>query len=206
MWPETRIPDRLRPERSQQAFADEVEVGQGAGHKQPMGVLLETPVADLGEMEHALDDAEGVLHAAADLGLDTVAGALGLIHDALVTIAAVGEVAGLGGVLPEDFGLALIGRVAPHPGLLPMEQIGQDRGVMDVGGGGHYGMDDFGLAVDPDMRFHPEVPLVPFPRLMHVGITLFVPVLCRQRDVDDGGVYDRPLGDLDALGLQVAVD
>lgn len=32
LWPGARIPGRLRPRRSQQAFADEVEVGQGAGH------------------------------------------------------------------------------------------------------------------------------------------------------------------------------
>ena len=83
---------------------------------------------------------------------------------------------------------------------------------MDVGGSGHrpygrqcHGVDDLGLAVDPDVGLHAEVPLVPLTRLMHVGIALFVPVLCRRRDVDDGGVYDRPLGDLDALGLPVAV-
>jgi hypothetical protein len=88
-----------------------------------MGVLLETSVADLGEMEHAFDDAEGVLHAAADLGLDTVTSALNLVYDALVPSAAVGEVLCLGGVWPEDIGLALIGRVTPHPGLLAVEEI-----------------------------------------------------------------------------------
>ena len=206
LWPEPRIPDRLRPRRSQQAFADEVEVGQGAGHKQPVGVLLKTPVADIGEMEHAFDDAEGVLDAAANVGLDTVTSALNLVHHAFVPIPAAGEVAGLRGVLPEDIGLALIGRIAPHPGLLAMEQIRQDRGVMNVGGSGHYGMDDLGLAVDPDVGLHAEVPLVPFTRLVHVGIALFVPVLGRRRGVDDGGVHDRALAHLDALGLQVVVD
>ena len=96
LWPETRIPDRLRPERSQQVFAREGEVGQGAGYKPPMGVLLETSVADLGEMERAFDDAEGMLHAAADLGLDTITGALDLVYDALVPSAAVREVLCLG--------------------------------------------------------------------------------------------------------------
>ena len=200
MWPEPRIPDRLRPRRSQQAFADEVEVGQGAGHKQPVGVLLETSVADRGEMEHAFDDAEGVLDAAANVGLDTVTSALNLVHHAFVPIPAAGEVAGLRGVLPEDIGLALIGRIAPHPGLLAMEQIRQDRGVMNVGGSGHYGMDDLGLAVDPDVGLHAEVPLVPFTRLVHVGIALFVPVLGRRRGVDEGGIDHRALGDLGALG------
>ena len=113
-------------------------------------------------MEHAFDDAEGVLHAAAGLGLDTITGAFDLVYDAFVPSAAVGEVAGLGSVWPEDIGLALIGRVTPHPGLLAVEEIGQDRGVMDVGGSGHrpygrhsHGMDDLGLAVDAYMAFTP---------------------------------------------------
>ena len=47
-------------------------------------------------MEHAFDDAEGVLHAAADLGLDTITGAFDLVYDALVPSAAVGKVLCLG--------------------------------------------------------------------------------------------------------------
>ena len=77
---------------------------------------------------------------------------------------------------------------------------------MDVGGSGHYGMDDLGLAVDPDMGLHAEVQLVPFTCLVHVGITLFVLVLRRRRGVDEGGIDHRALAHLDALGLPVAVD
>ena len=69
MWPETRFPDGLRPRGSQQPSAHEVQIGQRTGDEQPMGVLFETPVADLGEMKDAFDDAKDVLDAAADLGL-----------------------------------------------------------------------------------------------------------------------------------------
>ena len=82
-------------------------------------------------MEHAFDDAEGVLHAAADLGLDTITGALGLVYDALVPIAAVGEVAGLRGVLPEDVGLAADKR--SHP------TLGSPRRGGDRAGSWRYG-------------------------------------------------------------------
>ena len=83
------------------------------------------------------------------------------------------------GVWPEDIGLALIGRIAPHPRLLAMEEIGQDRGVMDVKGGRHwpYGWQCHGVAD-----------------------------LGRRRGVDNGGVHDRALAHLDAPGLPVAVD
>ena len=141
----TRIPDGLRPQRSRQALADEVQISQGTGHEQPMGVLLKTTVTDLGEVEEALDDPEGVLDAAAGLGLYAVAGTLGLVDDALVASAAIREVTGLRGVFLEDIGLTLVGGVSPDLGLPAMEEIGQDRGVMDIGGGGHNGMDDLRL-------------------------------------------------------------
>ena len=69
LWPGTRIPDELRPRRSQQASTDKVQIGQRTGDKEPVGVLFETPVADLHEAEHAFDDAEDVLDPTADLGL-----------------------------------------------------------------------------------------------------------------------------------------
>ena len=163
-------------------------------------------------MEDAFDDAKDVLDAAADLGLHAILGALRLIHDPFIPIAAVREVTGLRGVLPEDIGLALIRRVTPHPGLFAMEEVGQDRGVMNVRRGRHYGMNDLGLAVDPDMGLYPlqgvhaEVPLIPLTRLMPVRIALLVLVLGGRGGIDDGGIDDRALGDLDALGLQMPVD
>ena len=179
LWPGTRIPDGLRPCRSQQPSAHEVQIGQRTGDKEPMGVLFETPVADLGEMKDAFDDAKDVLDAAADLGLDTVTSALDLVYDALVPIAAVGEVPRLRGVLPEDIGLTLVGRVAPDFGFLAMKEIRQDRGVVNVRRGRHYGMNDLGFAVHPDMGFHAEVPLIPLLGLVHVRIAFPLPVLGR---------------------------
>ena len=206
MWPETRFPDGLRPRGSQQPSAHEVQIGECAGDQQPMGVLLKTPVANLGEMKDALDDAKDVLDAAADLGLHAILGALHLVYDALVPIAAVCEVTGLRGVLSKTIGLALIRRVTPYPGLFAMEKIGQDGGVMNVRRGRHYGMNDLGLAVHADVGLHAEVPLIPLTCLMHVRIALLVLVLGGRRGIDDGGIDNRALGDLDALGFQMPVD
>ena len=183
LWPRTPFPQGLRPYRSQEPSAHEVQVGQRAGDEEPMGVLLKAPVADLGEREHAFDDAEGVLEAAANLRLDTVTGVLRLIHDALVPIAAVREIMGLGGVLPKNIGLALIRRVAPDLGLFAMKEIGDDGGVMDVGSGGHYGVNHLDFAVDAYRSLHAEVPLMAFACLMPVWIALLVPVLCSRRGI-----------------------
>ena len=63
LWPETRFPDGLRPCRSQEPSAHEVQIGERAGHEEPVGILLKAPITDLGEMEDALDDAKDVLDA-----------------------------------------------------------------------------------------------------------------------------------------------
>ena len=65
-------------------------------------------------------------------------------------------------VLPDHIGLAPIGLVAPDAGLVSMQQIVQHLAVGDVGRGGDDGVDDLGFAVDPDMRFHSETPLISF--------------------------------------------
>ena len=124
MWPATRFPNGLRPHGSQEPSANKVQVGQRTGDKEPVGILLKASITDLGEMEDALNDAEDMFDAAADLGLHAILGALRLIHDPLIPIAAVREGPRLGGVLPKDIGLALIRRVTPHPGLVAMEEIG----------------------------------------------------------------------------------
>ncbi len=54
----------LRPRQSPQPPAHQVQIGQRAGHKQPVRVLLQPFVAGLHESEDALDDEEGML----DLG------------------------------------------------------------------------------------------------------------------------------------------
>ena len=133
--------------------------------------------ADLGELEHAFEDAEDVLDATADLGLDTVTSALDLVYDALISIVAVREAAGLGDVLPEDIGLTLIGRVAPYSGLFAVEEIGQDGGVMDVGSGRYYSVNHLGFSVDAYVGLHPEVPLVALLGLVHVGVPGLILVL-----------------------------
>ena len=147
-----------------------------------------------------------MLDPAADLGLDTVTSLLDLVYDALVPIPAVGEVAGLGGVLPEDIGLTLIGRVAPHSGLFAVEEIGQDGGVRDVGSGRYYSVNHLGFAIDPDMGFHAKKPLIPLLGLVHIGVPGLILVLGGWRGIDDRGIDDRAVRDLDALGLQVPAD
>ena len=62
------------------------------------------------------------------------------------------------------------------------------------------------LSLPKDVGFHPEMPLVPFPRLVHLRVTLPGPVPDRRRRLDDGGVHYRSLPQPQPLRLQVGVD
>jgi len=93
-------------------------------------------------------------------GLGAVFRPLGLIDNTAVAIAAIGEIAGLGRMLSDHRPLAAVGLITPQAGLLPVQQLGQHRAVGDIGRCGHHGVDQLGAAVDPEMRLHPEIPLV----------------------------------------------
>jgi hypothetical protein len=82
------------------------------------------------------------------------------VHNTAVAIATVDEVLGLGGVLPDHRSLPAVSLIAPHAGLVAMQQIGQHRAVGDIDWRRHSRVDQLGAAVDADMRLHAEVPLV----------------------------------------------
>ncbi len=84
-----------------------------------------------------------------------------------------------GGVEPDHLALPSIGRIAPHAGLLPMQQLGQHLTVMYIRRVGCHGVDQFGPTVYPNVSFHAEVPLVAFLRLMPLWIPLLLALLRR---------------------------
>src|ERR1700687_5636779 len=67
-------------------------------------------------------------------------------------------------------------------------------------------MNDLHLAVHANMRFHPEVPLLPLPRLMHLRIAFLLAVLRRTWSVNNGRIDNGAGGDLDATALEMKVD
>src|SRR5437899_6970673 len=66
-----------------------------------------------------------------------------------------------------------------------------------------YRVNQLGLAVHSHMRLHPEVPLLAFPRLMHLGIAFLACVLGRTRSVNDSRVHDRSRAQALPLLLQM---
>lgn len=65
------------------------------------------------------------------------------------------------------------------------------RDVGDVGRRAGQAMDQPGLRVRADVRFHPKVPLVPLLDLVHLGIARLARVLGRGWRGDDRGIDNR---------------
>jgi len=99
-----------------------------------MPVLFQSPVAHLGKAEHPFDDPNRVFDPGPHFGLGAVFRPLDLIDNPAVAVAAIGEVPGLGRMLADHRALAAVGLVAPHPGLVPVQQLRQHRAVGDIGG------------------------------------------------------------------------
>jgi hypothetical protein len=64
--------------------------------------------------------------------------------------------------------------IAPHPRLLPVQQVGQNGRIRHVGRRHQCGVSQLGLAVHPHVRLHAEVPLVALLRLVHLGVALLL--------------------------------
>lgn len=83
-----------------------------------------------------------------------------------------------------------------------MEQARDRRQVMDVRGRAHHRMDQSRVHIDPDVRLHPERPLLALAGLVHLRIPLAATVLRRTRRADDRGIHDRARAHLQPSRLQ----
>ena len=85
----------------------------------------------------------------------------------------------------------LVARVAPCLRLVTMQQHARLRHVRRVGGRRRQAVRQTRFGVHPDMRLHPEVPLVSLLRLVHLRIPFSPAVLRRRRRVNDARIHDR---------------
>ena len=164
-----------------------------------MGILRQPAVADFGPSKDSLDHQEHRFDFRADLRLRAIAGALRLTQGPMAMGFGLDEALGIGSVVPDHVALPAVGRIAPHAGLLSMQQLRQHLAVMHIRRRGRHRMDQFGPAVHPDMGLHAEVPLVALLRLMHLRIPLLRAILRRTGRTDNGGIHDGAPADLQAL-------
>src|SRR5438477_10581611 len=100
------------------------QIGQRADHEQAMRVLLQPAVAHLGKAEHPLDDPDHMFNPWPHFGLGAVFRPLDLIDNTAMAVAAIGEIAGLGRVLPDHRPLSAVGLITPDAGLVAVQELG----------------------------------------------------------------------------------
>ncbi len=81
---------------AQQLSPGDEQVCQRTGDEQPMRVLGQPAVTDLGKAKHALDDADGMFHFRAHFGLGAIGGAFSLAQRAMTMRLLMSEVVRLG--------------------------------------------------------------------------------------------------------------
>jgi hypothetical protein len=97
-----------------------------------------------------------MFHLGPHFGFGAVFGALDLIDNTTVTVAAIGEIPPPGRMLPDHRPLAAIRLVAPHAGFVAVQQAGQPRAVGNISRRGLDCVDQLAAAVDPEMPLHAE--------------------------------------------------
>src|SRR5579859_3395449 len=190
----------------EQFSAAHKQIHQRTGNEQPVRVLLQPAIAYFHESKLQLHHLKHVLHPRPHLRLRPVLRPRHLIHDlALVATAPLGEIPCSGRALADHRGLALIRSVAPHSRFFAVQQVRQHRHIGNIGGCRHRRVNDLGLAVHTHVRFHPEVPVLPLLRLVHLWVAALLAVLGRGRCVNQGRVHNRARRDPYSLRLQVQI-
>src|ERR1017187_6580728 len=168
-------------------------------------VLRYPPVSRLVESEDAFQYPENMFYFRTYSRLSRVLASGFFVDIVLELRPAAGHVLGVGRGLADGIRLALIAAVAPHLAFLAVQQVRQHMFVRHRGRRGADRMHHALLAVHPDVRLQPEVPLLALPGLVHLRVALAARVLGRRRRMDNGRIHDRAGRDLDALGRQMMV-
>src|ERR1019366_7940266 len=190
----------------EQFSAADKQIHQRTGNEQPVRVLLQPAIAYFHESELQLHHLKHVLHPRPHFRLRPVLRPRHFIHDlALVATAPLGEIPCSWRALADHLGLPLIRSVAPHPRFFAMQQVRQHGHIGNMGGRRHRRVDDLGLAVDAHVRFHPEVPILPLLRLVHLWVPALLAVFGRGRGVNQGRVHNRARRDSHTFSLQMQV-
>jgi len=127
-------------------------------------------------------------------------------HARLSAVAAALLLAQRVAVRADHLALATIDRVGPYHALPAAQRVRQRWTIVHVGGGRDHRVNQLDAAVHTDVRLHVEVPLVPFLRLMHLGVALLVLILGRGRRHDNVVIDDRASAQLHPLDLQASID
>ena len=163
------------------------------------------PIAHSGESDVAPQDAKGRFHPGSRPRLDPILAPHYFVQTILILGPAAGHVLGIERKFADCIALSLITSIASYRHFFAVQQVRQH---IDVGGGGcrsTHEMNEALLGIQTDMRIAPELPLLPFARLVHFRIALAGRVLLRRRRDDNGRIHNRTRADTNALALQIQI-
>src|SRR5256884_9891624 len=141
-------------------FRSHEQIRQRGTDFEPVQVLRESAVTHLLEAEDPLDHPNRVLDLRAHPRLGAVPRLDELVDPSAAPVALVGEVPRSRRRLAHRLLLAAIRLIAPHPRLFPMQQVRPRQRVRHVRRRGQDRVDELVLAVHPEVRLHPEIPLL----------------------------------------------
>lgn len=183
-----------------------VQIGQCTENKQGVRILGEAAISDLGESKYTLHNPKDMLDLRSDFRLGTVAQSVVIRQRFMPAAFRLSKILGAGCATLNRFTLACIGRVAPDACLITVQQIPKYLRIVNIGGRRRHRMDDFGFAVDANVRLHSKVPLVAFLGLVHLRVSRFLFVLGRIRCIDNAGIHNGAIGNFHPLILKIFPD
>jgi len=190
----------------QQSAAHHVQIHQHTSDKQSRRVLFQATVAHLAESKDALEYQKRVLDFGPHVRLRLVFLLASIAQRAIAAALLVGKVFRVGCPFSNRIALPGIGRIAPDARFVTMQQVLEHLAVMDIRRGSGDRVDQLRLAIDTNVRFHTEIQLVAFLRLMHLRVTRLVLVLGRTGRIDNRRIHDGTGVHLHAVFLQVFTD
>src|ERR1035441_9181003 len=101
-----------------------------------------------------------------------------------------GEILGTRRRFEDHLTLALIGAIAPHAGLIAVQNVWDGSTIMHIGWRRRYRVDGLDFAINTDVGLHAKIPLIAFFGLMHLRVARAVCVLGGGRRGDDSRVHD----------------
>eukprot|EP00952_Eustigmatos_sp_NYUAD-ZCMA_P003416 14924-Eustigmatos_ZCMA.PRE.1 len=200
------------PGLAQKPSAHHPQIAQRKQRVQLRLVLGQAAIAQLHMSELTLDDPERMLHFRPDAGLHV----LELVHErahrrGLIQCAALARTHGHVPVGLDALGFfalahALVARVGEHIALLPMHQPCGLRHVIHIGSRADDRMHQPRVGIHPNVRLHPEVPLIALLRLVHLGVAFTRTVLGRTGCGNQRGIDHRATLEHQALGRERGID
>src|SRR6056297_3457550 len=173
-----------------------------------IAVLGLAPITDFVVTEHPLDVSERMLDFRPNLALDFLD--LRLVALRVHLFALSRPFGNVPSDIPISMGItffnASISGIAEHASFLAVQKFVSRVKIMSVGRSGIQAVNETGHVVDSNMQLHAEMPLVPFPGLVHLRIALLFLVLRRAGCSNDAGVDDAALAHHQTMLLQIFVD